>query len=352
MEFALMVDLGRVDADTSYRKNLSEVTELVRMAEEGGFDMVVCGEHHGHEMTIAPNPFQLLAYWATSTQRVRLGTAVVCAPYWHPVRLAGEAGLLDLLSEGRFELGIGRGAYPFEFARMADGIGPEEARQALDEMLPALRGLWAGEYEHDGERWSFPSTTATPRPSLPGGPRVWVSARHPDVFRMAIQNRCDLMVNPLDAPFSEVEELMEKRRASVADVDNGYQPQMMVLRHTYVQGDDEDDYLALRFNGEYRKRFQNLLDTDGEVIDGFVQPVKGATEVSDEELVRLRTNLTFGRVDEVVDKLKRYKNAGTDVYLYGTGTGIPHEYQRASLRRFIDDVIPAVQGGRNEVQAP
>ena len=60
MKFALMVDLGRTSDDLSTEENLAQITELVKMADGGGFEMVFCGEHHGHEMTIAPAPCTLL----------------------------------------------------------------------------------------------------------------------------------------------------------------------------------------------------------------------------------------------------------------------------------------------------
>ena len=65
------------------------------------------------EFTIAPNPFIQLAHLAARTTRIRLGTGNVIAPFWHPIRLAGEAAMLDVASNGRLDLGIARGAYVF-----------------------------------------------------------------------------------------------------------------------------------------------------------------------------------------------------------------------------------------------
>lgn len=344
MKFALMVDLGRTTPDVPMEQVVEETTELVLTAEQGGFELVVCGEHHGHEMTIAPNPLTLLSYWANQTSRIRLGTAVICAPYWHPVRLAGEAGLIDVLSGGRLDLGIGRGAFPYEFARMAGGIPPETARESLAEMLPALRGLWAGDYAHDGSMWSFPSTTSTPRTVQDGGPPLWVSARHPDVFRMACENKCNVMVTPLSMPFSEVESLRERLDTAVAEVDNGFAPTMMVLRHACVH-DGTDPLMPARYEHETARQFSNLFNSDGDVRGGWVQPVE-ATDVR--SLEELTENQVYGTPDEVIGKLKKYEAAGTDVFLYGASWGLPHELELASLRRFVDEVVPAftVDAGR------
>lgn len=349
MRFSIFLDLGRVSPDVPTAQLLEECTELVEMADAGGFETVFCGEHHGHELTIAPNPLSLLAYWAGRVSRVRLGTAVVCAPYWHPVRLAGEAGLLDLMTGGRFDLGIGRGAYAYEFARMAGGIEPEVARQALAEMLPALRGLWAGDYEHEGDNWSFPSTTSTPRPTQPGGPPVWVSARHPDVFRLAVENRCNLMVTPLSMPFAEVESLAERRDNAVAEVGSGFHPQMAVLRDTCVYDDEKDRDVPVRAQLTHGRYFNSLFRTDGDVRNGWVQPVDSSQGESDPDEVW--ENHVFGTPSQVVDKLKAYEAVGTDVFLYGATFGLDHAAERRSLELFIDQVMPAFAQSEAETQA-
>ena len=138
--------------------------ELVRLAEEGGFEIAWAAEHHTIELMAGPNPFTFLMDWAAHTSRIRLGTAVVVAPYWHPIRVAGEAALVDLYSDGRLELGLGRGAFQYEFDRMAGGIDQREGGRYLREMLPVLRGLWQGDFEHHGEIWRFPRATSVPKP--------------------------------------------------------------------------------------------------------------------------------------------------------------------------------------------
>jgi alkanesulfonate monooxygenase SsuD/methylene tetrahydromethanopterin reductase-like flavin-dependent oxidoreductase (luciferase family) len=132
------------------RKVAAQALELVQMAEAGGFEIAWTPEHHTIEFTIAPNPFAILTHWAAHTRSIRLGTAVVVAPYWHPIRVAGEAALCDVLSNGRLEFGIGRGAYQFEFDRMAGGIPQNQGGDFMREMLPVVTRLWQGDCEHRG----------------------------------------------------------------------------------------------------------------------------------------------------------------------------------------------------------
>src|SRR5258708_16677482 len=121
--------MERYHPETDMRAVAADALALVRLAEQGGFEIAWAAEHHTVELLVAPNPFTLLTHWAAHTSTIRLGTAVVVAPYWHPIRVAGEAALLDLLSGGRLELGISRGAFQYEFDRMAGGI-PQQARAA------------------------------------------------------------------------------------------------------------------------------------------------------------------------------------------------------------------------------
>ena len=101
MKFQLAVNLERMDTSTNMEDVKKHTLDMVKMADQGNFNIVWAAEHHAIEMTIAPNPFQILTWWASHTEKIRLGTAVVNAAYWHPINLAGEAAFTDLISGGR-----------------------------------------------------------------------------------------------------------------------------------------------------------------------------------------------------------------------------------------------------------
>ncbi|MBT4235867.1 MAG: LLM class flavin-dependent oxidoreductase, partial [Marinovum sp.] len=149
MKFQLAVNLERMDPGTDMNAVARHTLEMVQMAELGGFNIVWAAEHHALEMTIAPNPFQILTWWAGETDTIRLGTAVATAAYWHPINLAGEAAFLDLISGGRLEFGIGSGAYQREFDRMHPGLKQSDGWKYMQEMLPLVRALWQGDVAHD-----------------------------------------------------------------------------------------------------------------------------------------------------------------------------------------------------------
>src|SRR5579883_3497385 len=155
MKFQLVINMERVSPEIDMRDLERHTLEMVQMADAGGFHIVWAAEHHALELFIAPNPFAMLTWFAAHTSRIRLGTAVAVAPYWHPIRLAEEVGLLDLYSRGRVEFGIGSGAFQREFDRMAPGLKQTDGHLYMEEMLPVLKRLWAGDTEHNGKYWQF-----------------------------------------------------------------------------------------------------------------------------------------------------------------------------------------------------
>src|SRR5579859_6250185 len=111
-------DYDRPPAVPDY-ENMDNTMYIGELVEPLGFDSIWATEHYGSAYSMQPNPLQWLAYWAGRTQRVDVGTAVIVAPWWNPVRLASEISMLDILLKGRrLHLGIGRGIAPHEYASL------------------------------------------------------------------------------------------------------------------------------------------------------------------------------------------------------------------------------------------
>jgi alkanesulfonate monooxygenase SsuD/methylene tetrahydromethanopterin reductase-like flavin-dependent oxidoreductase (luciferase family) len=233
MKFSLFLHMERYDARTPHRQLFDELTELVQIAEKGGFETAWVGEHHAMEFTIAPNPFINLAYLAARTERIRLGTGTVIAPFWHPIRLAGEAGMVDVASNGRLDLGIARGAYSFEYERLLPGLDAFGAGARMRELVPALQQLFKGDYAHEGEFWSWPSTTPVPRPVQQPNPPMWLAARDPNSHEFAVRNGCHVQVTSLAAGDGEVVNLMDRFNAACKANPDVPRPQIMMLMHTF-----------------------------------------------------------------------------------------------------------------------
>ena len=146
---------GDIDPDVHnprwQRRQVGDFVEFAVLAEELGFDGITVTEHHAPLMT-CPSPHLLLAAAAVQTSRIRLGTAVTVLPLYSPIRVAEEAGMLDLLSGGRFELGLGRGI-PGE-AQIAAGrnLSDDDLKRAWVEGLQVVNlALTQRDFTFDGE---------------------------------------------------------------------------------------------------------------------------------------------------------------------------------------------------------
>ncbi len=342
MKFQLAINLERMDDSLDMKDVARHTLEMVQMADRGGFHIVWAAEHHALEMTIAPNPFSLLAWWANNTDRIRLGTACVAAAYWHPIKVAGEAAFIDLISGGRLEFGIGSGAYQREFDRMHPGLKQSDAWRYMQEMLPVVRALWKGDYEHKGEFWSFPASTSCPKPLQAEVP-VWIAARAPVTYDFAVKNGCNIMSWPLTREMSEAELYMSRMTEAMAANPGKRRPTMAMMRQTALYDRAEDWMVPVRAAQRVLSQFENLFKNMGDVENGFPKSVPldqlaNRAEYNPEMLSR---NLMFGTPDQVIAKLKLYEALGVDEFIYYANLGLGHAEQKRSMELFCRDVIPA-----------
>lgn len=342
MKFHLSINLERMDEATSMAEVRDHTIEMVKMADEAGFELAWAAEHHALEMTIAPNPFQLMTWWAAHTKQIRLGAGVVNAAYWHPINLAGEAAMTDLLSDGRMDLGIGSGAYQREFDRMRPGLDQKDGYKYLQEMLPLVKALWQGDVTHEGDYWQFPASTSCPKPVQDEVP-LWVAARSPITFDYAVEQNCNIMSWPLTMPFSEAEAYRTRLDEAIAKSETAFTGKWAMMRHACVYKTQEDKQSALDAVRSVLAMFGNLMMKSGEVTNGFPSKVpldslEGNVRVDPEMLAQ---NLVFGTPDEVITKLKQYESLGVDAFIYYASMGLDMDQQKRSLKYFIEDVMPA-----------
>ena len=347
MKFHLAINMERMSPDIDMSAVAQHTLEMVQMAERGGFEIVWAAEHHALEMTIAPNPFQILTWWAAHTEKIRLGCAVAVAPYWHPINLAGEAALCDLYSGGRLEFGIGSGAYQREFDRMMPGLKQTEGWRYMQESLPVVKALWAGDVAHDGEFWKFPTATSVPKPLQKPHPPIWVAARAPISFDYAVAQGCNIMSWPLTRPMSEVEAYYQRLQDALAKYPDAKKPPkkptFAMMRHTAVYADKADWQAPVKAAQRQLSQFENLFKNLGDVAHGFPQAIAFDELANREEYdpKMLHQNLLFGTPDEVIAKLRGYADIGVDAFIYYASMGLDHPRQKESLELFCREVMPA-----------
>ena len=164
----------RTDAQT-----VDEEFEQLVLADELGFDEVWLAEHNARRYGIVGDVVLMAAAVATATRRIRIGTAVTRLPLHHPLHLAENLALVDLLSGGRLDWGVGKGYDPLEFSTY--GVPFEEREERWAETFAAVRQVWAtGRTAIDGRFHTAPDAEYYPAPSRPGGPPVSIMCSRSD----------------------------------------------------------------------------------------------------------------------------------------------------------------------------
>ena len=344
MKFHLAINLERMDDSTDMNQVRDHTLEMVKMADRAGFEIVWAAEHHALEMTIAPNPFQIMTWWAAHTENIRLGAGVANAAYWHPIDLAGEAAFVDLISNGRMDFGIGSGAYQREFDRMKPGLDQKDSWKYMQEMLPVIKALWQGDVAHNGEYWQFPKATSCPKPVQKEVP-IWVAARAPITFDYAVEHNCNIMSWPLTMPFSEARTYRQRLDDSIAKFGGNYTGEWSMIRHAAVYETEEDRQTVMNAVRAQLAMFGNLMTQSGDVKNGFPDKVDLASLDGNFRVdpSMLEENLLFGSPSEVTEKLKMYQEIGVDAFMYYASMGLGMAEQRKSFRLFIDKVMPNFQ---------
>ncbi|GHC20033.1 MULTISPECIES: LLM class flavin-dependent oxidoreductase [Gemmobacter] len=343
MKFSLFIHMERVSAEEDQKQLYDEMIALCRIADEGGMHAIWTGEHHGMNFTIAPNPLLNLVDLAHQTKNVRLGTGTVIAPFWHPIRLAGEAAMADIITGGRLELGIARGAYNFEYERLMPGMDAWGAGGRMRELVPAIKALWQGDYAHDGEYWQFPKTTSAPLPMQQPHPPIWVAARDPNSHEFAVSQGCNVQVTPLHLGDEEVQSLMERFNAACAKFPEIARPRIMVLRHTYVADSEADAQQGAEELNMFYNYFGAWFKNERPISMGLIETLTPEDVAAHPfySAEAMRKNQIIGEAPEVIERIKSYEAMGYDEFSFWIDSGMSFARKKASLERFIRDVMPA-----------
>lgn len=345
MRFSLFLHMERYDDTVSESEHWDNLVELVQLAEDGGFRTVWIGEHHSMEYTASPNPIPQLTYLAARTSTIRLGAGTIIAPFWNPIRAAGEIALLDVISGGRAELGVARGAYQFEFDRVGGGMPATGGGKAMNEIVATVNHLWDGDFAYDGEVYSFPTSTSVPKP-VQKNPPVWVAARSPESHDFAVANGANVMVTPLMKGDEEVEDLVDKYNTAIANhPEITRRPEILVLRHTHVHSEDDPEGWRVGARGvnTFYRAFDAWFGNRTTPRNGFLDPSPEEKFADRPEfsLESLRRTAMIGTPAEVIERIRHYEELGVTEYSLWNDNSLTHEQKKRSLKLFIDRVIPA-----------
>src|SRR5437016_5847363 len=155
--------------------------EQMTWTEELGFDSIWLTEHHFIDYGLSVSPAVLAAAAAMRTRRVRIGLAAAILPFHDPVRLAEELAIVDILSEGRLDVGVGRGNRPVEFEGYR--VPQIENRERFEESLAIILKAWTMErFAFEGRHFNIPEVRVIPKPLQRPHPPVYVVCTSPDTI--------------------------------------------------------------------------------------------------------------------------------------------------------------------------
>lgn len=160
----------------------ADILELARIAEGAGFDSFWLAEHHGAADGYIPALLPFLSAVAAKTERLEVGTAVLLAPLHNPIRIAEDAAVVDAISNGRLNLGLGLGWVPEEYRMF--GVETKGRGERLEEFVQVLRHAWTGErFSFAGRFYSYDDVMVRPTPARPVP--VWLGGTTPPAFERA-----------------------------------------------------------------------------------------------------------------------------------------------------------------------
>jgi alkanesulfonate monooxygenase SsuD/methylene tetrahydromethanopterin reductase-like flavin-dependent oxidoreductase (luciferase family) len=321
----------RYGGDRLYADMLAQATLVERL----GFRGVTIPEHHLINILLIPDPLQFAVKVASITKHLEIVTSVCQLPL-HDMRIfAGQVIQADILCEGRLVLGVGRGAFAYELARMGKPI--EESRERFDESLNVLMALLAREeVSWDGKYYRFAPITVMPRPRAAGSPAIMIAALTPESIEASAGRGFHIQTTPLNASVDKMREQVEAfRRGKATCGESARDLRLAVMRVCCVAKDDSDARRKLDFAFDYYGRFQNVFTGPGIVEHGAIKalPLKQSKD-------ELRDSLLICTASEMIDRLKAYEELGVNELIVNGNIGHDNQESLDALERFAADVMP------------
>ena len=322
-------------------------------AEELGFDDVWLTEHYFTGESVYNDAVLFASALAMRTERIRIGFAVVQMPFHHPIRLAVQLALLDNLSKGRIDVGVGKGTVYNEYEFVGHGLRSADSRARMEEAVDILERAWTeAPLTYEGKYYQLHIPALRPKPFQQPSPPLWRSVISPGSF-----TECGRLGKPILTARLPLERIKERWALYEAGLDEGghdeetrqrLRRQIALWRNVYVAESDAqalDELSALLL--QTRRHMMHVRDAynpadfeiDPAMLNAWSDPAVG-----EERAIAyvLETGSLFGTPARVKEQVAEVRDAGVQHLLCQTGFGdMSHEQNIASMRRFGEEVMPA-----------
>ena len=312
--------------------------KLAEAYDAAGFYAYHVAEHHGTPFGLAPSPGIFFAAIAQRTRRLRFGPLVYLLPLYHPLRLYDEICMLDQLSGGRFELGVGRGISPHELGIF--GVDPNESHARFKEALALILQACVSEtLNFEGEFYSARDVPLLLKPVQTPHPPLWYGAIKPDTADWAARNNMNIVCG--NGPTVEIRAVTDRYRAVWQELGHGRAalPKLGMTRQLVIADTDEEAArIARRAFKLYRSNFVSLWERRGDPLAAVLMP-------EDYAAVEQHGEALAGSAETVRRTLlKQVTEAGTNYLVCRFAFGdLSFEESRRSLRLFVENVMPGLR---------
>src|SRR5438094_826503 len=299
--------------------------EQIVWSEELGFDEIWLTEHHFINYGLSVDPATLAAAAASRTQRIRIGLAAAILPFHHPVRLAEQMALVDIISNGRLDVGVGRGNRPMEFRGYR--VPQEESRDRFDEAVEIMRRAWTEErFSYDGRFFKVPEMSVIPKP---------VQRPHPPLYQVCVTK-------------DGIENTALRGWPMLNSVLFGPVDQLIANRDIYVdtlkkagRGAAEAKDAELWYQESFRKFVvpDRLEEAHPSLQPAFRAMAERLSKITWEGLVA--ETLAFGSPDTVARHIEVMRDMGVgQVMCWMNFGGLAQDKVRRSMELFAREVMP------------
>ena len=336
-------DAARID------QQIAQVCEAERL----GFGDVWLTEHYFTGESVYNDALMFAAALAMRTERIRIGFAVVQMPFHHPVRLATQLALLDNLSKGRIDIGVGKGTVYNEYEFVGHGLRSDDSRERMDEAVDILQRAWReAPLTYEGKFYKVHVPQIRPKPVQQPGPPLWRSVISPGSF-----TDCGRRGIPILTARLPVARIKERWDLYAAGLDEGGHDaatrerllaQAALWRNVYVaetdaQAEDELSALLLQTRS-HMMHVREAYNPPDFTIDPVMLNAWTDPKISDSDALPyvLETGCLYGSPARVREQVAELRDVGVRHLLCQTGFGdMDHEQNMASMRRFGEQVMPA-----------
>jgi alkanesulfonate monooxygenase SsuD/methylene tetrahydromethanopterin reductase-like flavin-dependent oxidoreductase (luciferase family) len=330
-------------------QRVGETIDQIVLADQLGLHKAWVAEHHFSNYGYATNPLLIIAKAAGLTRQIRFGQAIIVTPFWHPLRLAEDITLTNILTGGRLDIGIGRGYQKMETD--AFELKLEESRALFLEQLEIMKKAWTeDDFTHQGQFFTIlRPITMLPKPLQKPHPRIWIACQSEQTIDWAADQGYSPIFSGSSGGtqiFGWRERFVQRWRAAGHALTD---PPVAVQRFVYVCDDEAEARAALRWPRWQRRLASHLRNASERIVAGRNEEYPAPNEPSEDELW---DRVVYGPPERCIAQIRRDVEMGFSDFIgwFDVG-GLPAEKVERSMRRFATEVMPAFTGSVSRVEA-